>query len=122
MGIVGGFILAVPAAALAALALAVVQDQPAGDADHSGLVRNISKALAFQKACPVMVLDRNYVAGHLARAGISIAPLMPKILAQRPYHELALSTLDVGAACKLARLLYGENGTNAAGFLATRQN
>lgn len=102
----------------AALALA---SQSGMSADGSGAtVRALGEALAFQKACPAMVLDRDFVAATLARAGIRIAPVMPRIKLAQPYHQLALSNLDVVTACILARRYYGSAGTRAAGYLVER--
>lgn len=107
-----------------ALAISIFSTGPAapGAAPHQAddLIRSFGEAVAFQKACPTVVVDQGYVARTLAKAGIRLAPLIPSIQSRQPYHDMALANLDLVSACKLARLLYGESGLRAAGFLTDR--
>jgi hypothetical protein len=106
---------------IAAAALAFGSPSPETLSAERLIARSISEALAFQRACPVVVLDQGFVATVLAKAGVRIAPLMPDIDRQRPYHQLSIAPLETITACRLARRLFGPDGTRAAGFLSDRE-
>jgi len=106
---------------LAALAVATGMNM-AGPMDTRPMteIGKLSDAIALTRACPSVRIDTDRVARTLARAGISLAPLMPEIGRQSKAMALRYIHLDRKRACAVARQRYGAGGTAAAGFLAER--
>lgn len=92
----------------------------AATAKETSAVGLIGEAVALARACPAVTLDRDVVAMTMARAQIRIAPLMPEIERASALYPVRIAHLDQRAVCRLARQLYGRDGTSGAGFLADR--
>jgi hypothetical protein len=83
-------------------------------------VGKLADAIALSRTCPSLQLDKETIARTLARAGISIAPLVPIIAERSRSMAMRYVLMDYQEACSLARERYGKTGTAAAGFLAER--
>lgn len=106
---------------LAALGVAAsIQMTEPADGRALSETAKLSDAIALTRACPSLVIDRKSVAFALARAGISLRPLMPEIGRQSEAMALRYMTLDRRQACAIGRKLYGADGVIARGFLAER--
>jgi len=105
---------------LAALGVAAALDLGVAEAPPLDQVGKLADAIALSRSCPLMTVDKQTVAATLARAGISIAPLVGEISRRSEAMEIRYMLLDRKSACAMARDRYGKAGTSAAGFLAER--
>lgn len=105
---------------LAALGVAATLEFGLASEPQLDAVGKLADAIALSKSCPILRLDKEMVSMTLAKAGISIAPLVPQISERSQSMALRYVALNSKGACTLARKRYGKDGTAAAGFLAER--
>jgi hypothetical protein len=103
---------------LAAVGVATGINLGAVDSAPPDPVGRLADAIALSRSCPSVRLDKEAVAMALARAGISIAPMVGEIAERSQAIALRYVLLGRGEACAIARERYGKTGSSAAGFLA----
>lgn len=105
---------------LAALGIAAAVDFTAADGPPMDPIGKLADAIALSRSCPSLRLDKEMVSLSLAKAGISIAPLVGEIAERSQALAVHYVLLTRGDACTIARDRYGKDGTSAAGYLAER--
>jgi len=100
----------------AALLAAGISGAAAKD-ERSIVVDKMSEAMVVDLFCNTLTLDAMRVALITAALGYPSESLMADVVERGKYFTARLKDMPPSVLCTLGESLYGENGTNAVGWL-----